>query len=346
MTDASRSIFDDPAAFLAMGRTLIDSDKGDRALALVEKVRAERPDDPLLAALAAQLLTCRVPDFHASMLADSARNSAYVRAIEMTAPGKRVLDIGAGSGLLAMIAARAGAASVVACERDPMLAATARAIVAANGLADRVTVLAVHSSQLDRERDLAGGVDLVTSEIFAHDLLGEQVLASLAHARTALCRPGARFLPAAASIRVALADFADTRATLGDVEGFDLSLFERHVPQVRTVRTASRRLVLRSEPVELFRFDFDGAAPPAAHGQARAVVRSLGGRVAGIAQWLRIEFAPGVSYENAPGADDRHHWVLPLHAAEPRDTAAGEEITIGGWHDAQTLALWLDSDRR
>jgi type II protein arginine methyltransferase len=346
MTDTNRSIFDDPAAFLSEGRALVGEDRGDQALGLVEALRAERPDDSLLAALAAEILTCRVPDFHASMLADTARNAAYARTIEALAPGKRVLDIGAGSGLLAMIAARAGAASVVACERDPMLAATARAIVAANGLADRITVLAAHSSQLDRERDLAGGVDLVVSEIFAHDLLGEQVLASLAHARTALCRPGARFLPAAASIHVALADFPDERTALGDVEGFDLSMFERHVPHVRTVRSASPNLVLRSEPAELFRFDFDGEAPPPARGRARAVVRSLGGRVAGIAQWLRIEFAPGVSYENTPGSDERHHWVLPLHAIDPRDTAAGEEIAIGGWHDAQSLALWLDSEKR
>ena len=346
MTHAGRSIFDHPNAFIATGRALVDNDKGDKALALVETLRVERPGDPLLAALAAQILTCRVPDFHASMLADSARNAAYVQAIEAMAPGKRVLDIGAGSGLLAMIAARAGATSVVACERDSMLAATARAIVAANGLADRVTVLAVHSSQLDRERDLAGGVDLVTSEIFAHDLLGEHVLASLAHARAELCRPGARFLPTAASIRVALADFPDNRAALGDVEGFDLSAFERHVPRVHTVRSDSRQLVLRSEPAELFRFDFDGGAAVPQQGQARAVVQSLGGRVAGIAQWLRIELAPGVLYENAPGSDEKHHWVLPLHAIDPRDTVEGEEIAIGGWHDAQTLALWLDPEKR
>ena len=342
MTGKKRSIFDDPGAFLAMGRTLVDDGKGDRALGLVETLRAERPGDPLLAVLAEHILNLKVPDFHASMLADTARNRAYAEAIATLAPGRRVLDIGTGSGLLAMIAARAGAKSVVACERDPMLAATAREIVAANGLAERVTVLACHSRELDRERDLAGGADLVTSEIFAHDLLGEHVLASLGHARATLCRPGARFLPAAASIRVALADFPEERVALGEVEGFDLSPFERHVPRVRNVRAGSRKLILRSEPVELFRFDFDGEVSPPQRRQARAVVRSLGGRVTGLAQWLRIELAPGVTYENAPGSDERHHWVLPLHAIDERETAAGDELTIGGWHDATTLALWAE----
>ena len=340
MTGHNRSIFDDPHAFLAKARSLMDKGEGAKALSLIAKLRAERPRDPLLAALAAQVLTRNVPDFHSPMLADAVRNEAYGRAIAAMAPGRRVLDIGAGSGLLAMIAASAGAASVVACERDPMLAQTAREIVAANGLNGKVTVLALHSRELDRERDLAGGADLVISEIFSDDLLGEQVLASLEHARAELCRPGARFLPAAASIRVALADFPDKRIDLGAIEGLDLSLFARHVPRVRKVRPSSRKLVLRSEPVDLFRFAFDDGGTPPATGQAHARLRSSGGRVAGLAQWLRIELAPGVVYENAPGPDRRHHWVVPLHAIEPRETAPGEEIAVGGWYDAQTLALW------
>src|SRR6187549_3545532 len=241
MAGTNRSIFDDPHTFLETGRALLDKGMGSKALSLFAKLRAERPGDPLLAALAAQLLTRKVPGFHAPM-----------------------------------IAARAGAASVVACERDPMLAQTAREIVAANGLNGKVTVLALHSRQLERERDLAGGVDLVISEIFSDDLLGEQVLASLEHARAELCRPGARFLPAAASIRLALADFPDKRVELGEIEGLDLSLFARHVPRVRKVRPSSRKLVLRSEPVDLFRFSFDDGRAPPATGQAHARLRSSG----------------------------------------------------------------------
>ena len=342
MTGTKRSIFDDPGAFLEMGRVLAEGGKGEQAAALAEQALAARPEDPLLAALARRLLTRKVPTFHGPMLADVERNAAYRSAIEALAPGRRVLDIGAGSGLLAMLAARAGAESVVACERDPMLARTARAIVAANGLADRVTVLACHSTELDRARDLAGGVDLVISEIFGQDLLGEQALASLSHARTELCRPGARFLPSVAGIQVALADFPAERVALGDIEGFDLTPFEQHLPLVRTVRPGSRKLELRSEPVELFRFDFDADSGPAKTGKARAALRSTGGRVAGLAQWLRIEPMPGVVYENAPGRDDRHHWVVSLHMVEPRETAAGEALAIGGWHDAQNLALWAE----
>ena len=342
MTGAARSIFDDPRAFLEMGRVLADGGHGERAAALAEQALAGRPGDPLIAALARRMLSRKVPAFHGPMLADDQRNAAYRRAIEALAPGRRVLDIGTGSGLLAMIAARAGAAHVVACEKDPMLARTARDIVAANGLADRVTVLARESTKLDRERDLGGGADLVISEIFSHDLLGEHALPALADARGRLCRPEARFLPAAASVRVALADFPVSDLGLDSVEGFDLSLFARHVARVRNARPGAPGLQLRSDPHDLFHFTFDDDSASPETGRARPELRSHGGRVAGLAQWLRIDLAPGVAYENAPGPDAQHHWPTVCHPGEPRETAAGEAVAIGGWHDARTLALWME----
>ena len=75
-----------------------------------------------------------VPPWHFRMLADSECNDAYQRAIERAvSPNLSVLDIGTGSGLLAMMAARAGAGRVTACEVSPHIAAAARQVVADNG---------------------------------------------------------------------------------------------------------------------------------------------------------------------------------------------------------------------
>ncbi|HAB85655.1 MAG TPA: protein methyltransferase, partial [Pseudomonas sp.] len=48
--------------------------------------------------------------------------------------GKRVLDFGAGSGVAAIAAAKAGAAEVVACDLDPLALAACRANAALNGV--------------------------------------------------------------------------------------------------------------------------------------------------------------------------------------------------------------------
>jgi ribosomal protein L11 methyltransferase len=54
---------------------------------------------------------------------------------------ERVLDVGAGSGVLAIVAARLGAREVVALEADPVACETARENVQRNGVAARVKVV-------------------------------------------------------------------------------------------------------------------------------------------------------------------------------------------------------------
>jgi type II protein arginine methyltransferase len=336
---------DDPAQFLALGLQLATSRAGGLALALVERALARHGDDPAWQAVARAVCTADVPEFHHRMLRDSLRNAAYRAAIDRLVPGKTVLDIGTGSGLLAMMAARAGATQVYACEANPMLAATARTIIAANGLADRIRVFDCHSSKLDRVRDLAGGVDVVVSEIFDEGVIGEGVLSSLAHARRALARPGAVFVPERASIRAALAEFAPLPQQAGPVEGFDLAGFARHVMDKRYVYADDPTLVLRSEPAELMTFDFASGDPPDRGDAARDLI-STGGRVSGMAQWLRLTFAPDIIYENRPGSAPDLHWVINLARCPAQDTGEGDRFRVGLTYAAESLALWCAPEGR
>ncbi|MHB1005652.1 MAG: 50S ribosomal protein L11 methyltransferase [Chloroflexota bacterium] len=64
-----------------------------------------------------------------------------MRALEDTiAGGEKVLDLGTGSGILAIAAVRLGATSALALDTDPVAVEVAAANVAANGLADRIAV--------------------------------------------------------------------------------------------------------------------------------------------------------------------------------------------------------------
>eukprot|EP00961_Rhodomonas_salina_P165146 2225311-Rhodomonas_salina.3 len=82
------------------------------------------------------------------MLHDERRNAAYVAGIEAALrerPGAAVLDIGAGSGLLALVAAGAGARHVTAVEMVQAVAAVASLHVRAAALQHTVHVLPILS---------------------------------------------------------------------------------------------------------------------------------------------------------------------------------------------------------
>lgn len=326
-----------PAHLVAMGTALMAAGEGRKALALVKQALASAPGDRTMREAASVVLTYRVPGFHLGMLADAARNAAFRRAIERHAPGRTVLDIGAGSGLLAMIAARAGASHAFAVEANEALAETAREIVAANGLGDKVTVIARHSTKLHRD-EVAGGADLIVSETFSHHLVGEGALLSLRHANETLARPGARMLPAAASIRIALARYGKRRRPVSQVEGFDLGLFNRHSERARDVAADDPKLEPASAPADLFSFDLQ-QCDFAREERARIVLASTGGRVDGAVQWIRLRLDEEEAYENAPGA--RSHWALVFHPFdEPLETAPGQSIAVEAWRDELRYRLW------
>jgi predicted RNA methylase len=86
-------------------------------------------------------------EVHRTMICDRVRTGAFRRAIDsVVRPGDIVLDVGAGSGILSVFAARAGAARVYAVERTSA-AVLAQELAAANGVAESVQV--IHGDVMD-----------------------------------------------------------------------------------------------------------------------------------------------------------------------------------------------------
>jgi len=87
----------------------------------------------------------------------------FLRSVIETRPGT-VLDVGTGTGILAMAAALFGAPSVMAIDNDPAAVAAALENVVHNGLQDRVTV------EITQLEELQGEYALVVANII-HDAL-------------------------------------------------------------------------------------------------------------------------------------------------------------------------------
>ena len=84
-------------------------------------------------------LTVRPTVFHPRYFISSERFAEFIGGLDLR--GKHVVDIGTGSGILALAAARAGAESVTATDINPNAALTAAENARANGVGDRVTAV-------------------------------------------------------------------------------------------------------------------------------------------------------------------------------------------------------------
>lgn len=333
----------EPAQLILLASVLSARGGWKEAGALCDAALSAAPHDPEIATLVRDFASRQVPPWHFVIVRDERRNAAYDAALRRAVgPEARVLEIGAGTGLLALMAARAGARTVVTCEMNPHVAAAAAEIVARNGYADRVRVIAKHSRDVDPAIDLDGAADVLVSEIVSNDLLSEHALPAYEDARRLLA-PGARLIPARGIVRVALAhDAAPRRAPLETVDGFDLSAFNRLAKPWRAVSPDDADLTLASDAADLFDFDFQSGGPfPAA--RASVEVAARGGRANGIAQWIRLWLDGTTVYENDPVARLPSCWAVCFHPLpQPLDLAGGTRVTIHGAHDRRSIRLWTD----
>jgi methylase of polypeptide subunit release factors len=81
-------------------------------------------------------MTVRPTVFHPRYFVTSEFFASFIAQLDLR--GKRVADVGTGSGILALAAARAGAASVTGIDINPAAAVTAAENARLNGLGDRV----------------------------------------------------------------------------------------------------------------------------------------------------------------------------------------------------------------
>lgn len=171
------------------------------------------------------------PHHQFELLADTRRIESYGRAIHRAVQETiqeegeaHVLDIGTGAGPLAILAAKAGASSVVACDIHDSLCDIARKATAANNVYKNVSVIHKDCALLQRGREVRPlGVNIVVADMFDCGLLGDQFSYILDITKRRIVQPQAKVIPQAASIYC-----VGVEALSKPVEGVKVSSFDKY----------------------------------------------------------------------------------------------------------------------
>jgi predicted nicotinamide N-methyase len=163
-----------------------------RPVPLVPEIRLHQAGDPISLWQRTELAAGRTaldPPFWAFAWAGGQALARYLLDHPEAVRGRHAIDVASGSGLVAIAAAKAGAAAVTAYDIDPLAAAAIRVNADANG----VTVLAVCADVLDQDDPPDPGPDLVlAADAFYERELAGKVLRFLerGHARGAAVLAG------------------------------------------------------------------------------------------------------------------------------------------------------------
>jgi protein arginine N-methyltransferase 1 len=266
---------------------------------------------------------------HAGYFRDRVKFDAYERALrQLIAPGDVVIDLGSGTGLLGLLALKAGAARVYMVDSGPILG-VALELARANGFADRVVPIRAHSS----DAVLPELADVIVCDQIGGLVYDAGVLDFFADARRRLLKPEGRLVPDAFTLFLAPVTAPGPRE--------DVDLWNRHPHGLNTA--AVHRLAVNTE----WRVDPESVttlADPARIGRiaswklervesAATFEFTRRATVDGFLGWFDAELAPGIHVTNAPGQPERmQRWcnfypTARRLAVEPGDTlVAGLDI--------------------
>jgi protein arginine N-methyltransferase 1 len=195
---------------------------------------------------------------HETLLRDAARNRAFHRALKHTVkPGMSVLDIGAGTGIWAIAAAKLGAARVAAIEAEPLLVGMIKKLADENGVADRVEVIQGHSTQIG----LSNEFDLIVTETIGHIGFEEQIVPTVIDAKKRFLKPGGRLIPESLALMAAAGHLKSHHKKLPAGVPLEYGAFESlalHAP----AGWNKNRLKLMTDPKELVRVDLTTIESP------------------------------------------------------------------------------------
>ncbi|KAL1510043.1 hypothetical protein ABEB36_004699 [Hypothenemus hampei] len=294
------------------------------------------------------LMHCKwrqMPRWHFKMLNDVKRNSAYYQAIKKCVDKgyKDIIDLGAGCGLLSLIASEDPNAIVTAIEENKILAKMCERIMKENKR-NNVKVLNTLSTKYTRPPVRC---NLLMTEIFDCALFGEKMLDSLLHAHEVLIteKNDFKIIPCGARLYASAINYQDFQSFRVVNEINLLNLKEMCIRQVdaepyEAEDLTTKRISYLTEPIKVFDLDFYDVSnlTEIATNYSKIIEFRYNGdnttHITSIAVWFELDLDEEITISTNPHCGDRVRcWEQGVcHLMHPIEVKKGEivkfEVTI------------------
>ncbi len=265
---------------------------------------------------------------HRSMFFDELRNSYYLDAIKnVVNKDSVVLDLGAGLGVLGLMALSAGAKKVYLVEPASIINTT-KMLIKENGLSDRVECI----EGTIEEVELPEKVDIILSVFTGNFLLSEDLLPSLFYARDKFLVSGGKLIPDRAKMFTVPVSAAEYYAKHIDcwsdsLENVDFGLVRKFaVNSIYTDKPKKRQVKFLAEQSEIFELDFMSATEATCRSCIEVEIIN-NGELHGWLGWFDARM--GDKWLSTSPKSKQMHWgqiFLPL--AEPINVKKDENVSF------------------
>lgn len=283
-------------------------------------------------------------EYHRTLIADRVRNEAFEAALRAVIKKgvTTVADIGTGTGLLALMAAKLGAREVFLYEAAEVAGVAAKVLKA--NRARNCHLIPCHSTEMvDPPK-----VDVVVSETLGNYALEEHIIATLADAKKRFLKPGGVLIPRRIEQFVApvISDRVQAEFGAWDATGFDLSVAKAMSLNNIYVRTFGAKELLDAKAWDSIELGSDGRS--ARKGEA-AWKPKAATTIYGFATWWSAELTPGIVLSTAPDAPRTHWEQLYFPLLQPIAAKAGDTIAVNlrsrTSAEAGTHVAWVATHR-
>ncbi|KAF7650388.1 hypothetical protein LDENG_00126730 [Lucifuga dentata] len=313
---------------------------------------------------------------YADMLHDHDRNEKYYQGIRaavgrVKARGEKVivLDIGTGTGLLSMMAVTAGADFCYAVEVFKPMAEAAQCIVEKNGFSDKIKIINKHSTEVTvgPDGDMQMKANVLVTELFDTELIGEGALPSYEHAHQNLVQEGCEAVPHRATVYVQLveSELLWSWAQLQPVEVGGARLVPppaisrcagaHSVCDIQLSQVPPQSFTPLSPLCSMFSVDFSKPVSSAPQSHSSQFVAQSSGQAQVVLSWWDLDMdpnrtivcsmAPSWTYPQPKNAPWRDHWMQSVYFLPmERRVKEGEELSLTVCHD--NYSLWYSLQTR